>query len=56
MSGGICMWTQLRTGKWRTTCGGTVAEQPRPGKACPWCGMSVAIDELYVAAPSQEEP
>lgn len=42
MSGGICLWTKTRLGKWNTTCGGrNIPEPPRDGKACPWCGMKV---------------
>ena len=46
MSGGICLWTKNRIGSWKTTCGGNnIKEQPRDGKACPWCGMKVVSDE-----------
>ena len=45
MSGGICLWSKTRLGKWDTTCGGkNIPEAPRDGKACPWCGMKVVSE------------
>lgn len=58
VSGGICLWNQKWTGTWDTTCGGrSLNELPHPGRSCPYCGMTIVIDDgIAVSQPVEKGP